>query len=136
MSCAVSGEATLHTLSFEECVKLCPGGLTPMIRTETLDAPHVSSRPRQQMPRGVESLNFGAEEGDARVVRVVVCECDNNICCPPDPGQEKGTRLSGLPHQICLPVVQRACPELACGWSLHARTNRMCTLSEMRIDCI
>ena len=26
---------------------------------------------------GVESLIFGAEEGD---VRVVVCECDNIIC--------------------------------------------------------
>ena len=86
---------------------------------------------------GVESLIFGAKEGDAHVVRVVVCECDNGICCPPDSGQERGARLSGLPHQICPPGVQRACSELACGWTLHARTNRMCTLSEMRMeDCI
>jgi len=83
----------------------------------------------------VESLIFGAE-GDVRVVRVVVCECDNNICCPLDSGQARGTRLRGLPHQICPPVVQRACSEWACGWSLHARTNRKCTLSEMRMDCV
>jgi len=85
---------------------------------------------------GVESLIFGAEEGEVRVVRVVVCECDNNIYCPQDSEQEKGTRVSGLPHQICPPVVERACSELACGWSLHARTNRMCTLSEMPMDWI
>ena len=44
--------------------------------------------------------------------------------------------MSGFPHQICPPVVQRASSELACGWSLHARTNRKCTLSEMRMDCV
>jgi hypothetical protein len=52
-----------------------------------------------------ESSNFGAEEGDARVARVESV------------------------------VVQLVPFELACGWSLHARTNRMCVLSENSGSC-
>jgi len=80
---------------------------------------------------GVESLISGAEEDDAHVV---ACKCDNNICGPPDSGQEAHT--SEWPSApICPPVVERARSELACGGSLHARTNRMCVLSENHESC-
>lgn len=34
---------------------------------------------------GFESPNFGAEDGEERIARVVVCEyqCDDDICVPP-----------------------------------------------------
>src|SRR5258707_10366115 len=99
----VCSEATHHTLSFKEFVKFCPGELIPTIGTEAFDARAMlllSAGSKGLV--GFEDLIFGAEEGDARAARVVVCEDDNNICGPPDSAQERGpTPLSGLPYQIC-----------------------------------
>lgn len=120
VSCVVGRRSPCPLRNF---FKFCPGELTSTIGTEVLDAPHVTMLlliPGSKVLVGFESLIFGAEEGYARVARVVVCDGDNNICGPPDSAQERGpTHLSGLPHQICSPVVQCAPSVWDCGGSLH-----------------
>jgi len=63
-----------HTLSFKEFVKFCPGELIPTIGTAGFDARAMLLLGAGSKGLvGFEKLIFGAEEGDARAARVVVC---------------------------------------------------------------